>query len=555
MTELRRGHPHDISSEGKDAASSDTPSGLRGRREASTPLQGMGKSGEAPQEPFKTLHHPLVSGVPGERLSAGRHEIVTPPDAIHASTKKVVTLPTGDDEFHATVTPPETEPAHPRKIDLRTEPALRTEEVARRRADLLANGFSEEWVDKVSEFRPALFSITTVNDSLEKLAERGFTNPKNMVERLPSVLNYTVENIDGKLAGLTERGFSDPRRMIEIQPRILSFSLENIDGRLSRLEERGFTNPQKLVETNPPILSLSFENIDGKLAGLTERGFSDPRRMIEKHPLILGYSFENIDGKLAGLTERGFSDPQRMIEKYPSTLGFSFENIDGKLAGLAERGFSDPRRMIEKHPLILGYSFENIDGKLAGLTERGFSDPQKLVQTLPTVLNLTLENIDGKLVGLEERGFTNPQKLIQSNPSVLGFAFNNIDRRLRMLDHLKQAYNLTYTSPQLMESMPFLFNTKLDKLFVLARLVRAYKTPSEQIDKAIITKLVFSNLENTLVAYAEKPPEEPIEQLIFRAKDVKKRGLTTNEKKEIIARDIDDEKIKRRYFRGYPQAA
>src|SRR3989339_524880 len=333
-------------------------------------------------------------------------------------------------------------------------------------------------------------------------------------------------------------------------------SEEIINSKIQGLTKRGFSNPKKMIESSPAILSYAFENIDRKLAGLTERGFSNPKKMIESLPAILGLAFENIDRKLAGLTERGFSNPKKMIESLPAILGLAFENIDRKLAGLTERGFSNPKKMIESLPAILGLAFENIDGKLAGLTERGFSNPKKMIESSPTILGLAFENIDRKLAGLTERGFSNPKKMIESLPAILGLAFENIDRKLKMLEKIIKLYDLTLSAPELMEQIPFLFSSKIDKLWTIARICKKYLTQPSDIDAKLIQKMLSFNLEDVMLALQTTPSPTNMDELTEKVKQNKKQKIPKPEKKKQIHENATatDPKIYHRYQRGYPMA-
>src|SRR3989339_3068 len=272
----------------------------------------------------------------------------------------------------------------------------------------------------------------------------------------------------------------------------------------------------KLKVDNPTL--CSEEIINSKIQGLTKRGFSNPKKMIESLPAILSYAFENIDRKLAGLTERGFSNPKKMIESSPAILSYAFENIDRKLAGLTERGFSNPKKMIESSPAILGYAFENIDRKLAGLTERGFSNPKKMIESLPAILSYAFENIDRKLAGLTERGFSNPKKMIESSPTILGLAFENIDRKLKMLEKIIKLYDLTLSAPELMEQIPFLFSSKIDKLWTIARICKKYLTQPSDIDAKLIQKMLSFNLEDVMLALQTTPSPTNMDELTEKEK-------------------------------------
>ncbi len=248
----------------------------------------------------------------------------------------------------------------------------------------------------------------------------------------------------------------------------------------------------------------------------------------------------------------GFPDTWVDIVSQTRPTLWAPEIVDEQLNGLRERGFNNPNKMVESLPSILGYAFENIDAKLAGLRERGFNNPNKMVESSPSILGLAFENIDAKLAGLRERGFNNPNKMVESSPSILGYAFENIDRRLKLFGRLIRLYDLPFVPSQLMEQEFSLFSSKIDKVMVLARIARDYGVTPPELNEAIISRLLRSNLEDTLVALSSSDPSEGIRALINRANKIKKEGMSKEEKREIIDASFDDSsKIKRRYFRGY----
>jgi len=326
-----------------------------------------------------------------------------------------------------------------------------------------------------------------------------------------------------------------------------------LEARVNALLDAGFSREwiDDLKKFHPALYVA--ENIDAKIEGLKQRGFSDPQKMITSDPKILGLGFENIDAKIEGLKQRGFSDPQKMITSLPQILGLGFENIDAKIEGLKQRGFSDPQKMITSLPQILGLGFENIDAKIEGLKQRGFSDPQKMITSLPQILGYGFENIDAKIEGLKQRGFSDPQKMITSLPQILGYGFENIDEKIEYLNRVIRTYKLPLSPISLIENILSILGTKMEKLKVLTRVLRRCDVEKEKISEKIIRKIIFSNLEDVLVAVQELDREkEYISQFLKRVDSIKKRKISKEKKRETI-KIIPDEKIKRTYFRGYSE--
>lgn len=227
--------------------------------------------------------------------------------------------------------------------------------------------------------------------------------------------------------------------------------------------------------------------------------------------------------------------------------------IEEKIFGLKKRGFKDPLKMIKRFAGVLTHSLENIDSKIEGLKKRGFADPIKLIEKTPSILSLSLENIDNKIFGLRERGFNNPLKIIERFPSILTFSFENIDKKIKLLRKVIDLYQLPLEITPFLEQNPNFFTVKIDKIIILIRVLREYIDDPHELKTSDVHTLFRSNLENTLIAFARRPSnsKESIKNLFRRIKEIKKKKLTMDEKIDIIENELEDEKIKKRYFQAY----
>jgi hypothetical protein len=105
-----------------------------------------------------------------------------------------------------------------------------------------------------------------------------------------------------------------------------------------------------------------------------------------------------------------------------------------------------------------------------------------------------------------------------------------------------------------MESEPFLFSSKIDKLLILIRIGRDYASNPADVSNKIIVGFLQSNLEDALVALNEVEKDTTLPELLSHIRAVKRRKLDKEEKREIIINSPDlYPKIKRRYLHGYPQ--
>ena len=112
----------------------------------------------------------------------------------------------------------------------------------------------------------------------------------------------------------------------------------------------------------------------------------------------------------------------------------------------------------------------------------------------------------------------------------------------------------------LIEQETALFGTKIDKLWTLTRSARNSLQTANEIDRKLIHDILFANLEDVMLALEEigdnqetDTPDYTIQQLVSKAKEIKKQKIPKDSKREMIKNaDHIDEMVKKRYFRGYP---
>ena len=121
---------------------------------------------------------------------------------------------------------------------------------------------------------------------------------------------------------------------------------------------------------------------------------------------------------------------------------------------------------------------------------------------------------------------------------------------------LIQLYQLPFSATSLVEQDPFLFSSKIDKILVLVRILREYNVRPHELTDRLINNLLRANLESTLIALdARSDLDEKITVLISRTRYIHRQKLPKEEKRRIIDNGLAEfEKIKQRYFRGYPES-
>ena len=165
--------------------------------------------------------------------------------------------------------------------------------------------------------------------------------------------------------------------------------------------------------------------------------------------------------------------------------------------------------------------------------------------------------LENHIEDLKTRGFSNPIKMIESSPTILGYNLEeNIKRRVKLLSRLITLYQLPFSAISLMEQDSFLFSSKIDKILVLVRILREYKVMRYELTDKVMNQLLHTNLECTLIALdSPSHPNEKIEDLIRRSKSISRQKLPREEKRRIIKDGLAEfEKIKTRYFKGYPES-
>jgi hypothetical protein len=310
----------------------------------------------------------------------------------------------------------------------------------------------------------------------------------------------------------------------------------------------------KNLEEEPLISEPNISGIEMTLAPIKKSGgqFLPAEEVQVRRNYLLNLDFNQKELTKAEKYFPSLFDPEKVEQIISFLTDYRFiDSVSGE-----EHKFKDPLALLKKDPAIIGYTCENIDNKINGLKERGFSNPIKMVEAAPQTLGYSFENIDDKISGLIDRGFSSPEKIIKSIPQIFGYSWENIDRRLELFKRLAHLYQLRTDVTESMEKIPNLWSMKFDKLIILARILRDYEIPKEEIEQ-IMSRISFIILEDLLVALKSKKEGESISALIKRAKEIRKQKLSKDEKREMIANDLESvrlerQKIAKRYFKGYP---
>ena len=181
-----------------------------------------------------------------------------------------------------------------------------------------------------------------------------------------------------------------------------------------------------------------------------------------------------------------------------------------------------------------------------GLSEKTI---EKIPQTKPPLYSK--DTVNNTIQGLKDRGFANPEKMIATLPPVLNLSFENIDGKIKMLDKLINLYKLDFTPVEIIEVNYSIFSSKIDKLWVLARIIREHAESAGEVDNKLFRNLLFSNLESVVLASRTKEGLS-LDEILAEAKIIKRDLPSPEEKRELISQLPESDLVKKRFERGYP---
>ena len=183
--------------------------------------------------------------------------------------------------------------------------------------------------------------------------------------------------------------------------------------------------------------------------------------------------------------------------------------------------------------------------ELTGFT-RAFID--QLFVDKPT--GFSADWVQATLAGLRERGFADPVKLITSLPPVLGYGFENIDEKIKILDRCFTQYAIPLDAQDTLTTLPTILGTKNDKIWTIAKILRAHSQSGDEITMAVLNTCLFTALPLLLLAHHEYPSAD-IKTLIQKARGLKKAVPKDAIPTRLAEHSVANDKTHRRYLRGY----
>ncbi len=171
---------------------------------------------------------------------------------------------------------------------------------------------------------------------------------------------------------------------------------------------------------------------------------------------------------------------------------------------------------------------------------------------LISILSLGIENIKQKIEDLKALGFTDPNKLITSSPVILGLGIENISKKVDTVQTIFKLYDIKLDANQFIEKNLNVLSAKIDRVWIIARVLRTLDFKPDQITASFLSKLLFSNITNVTVATSLLNQEGGQN---FTNKEVleaikKAKSMSKDEKDNIIENEVDP-KLSHRYERGY----
>jgi hypothetical protein len=162
----------------------------------------------------------------------------------------------------------------------------------------------------------------------------------------------------------------------------------------------------------------------------------------------------------------------------------------------------------------------------------------------------TEESLQNKIKWLKERGFKDPMKIISYYPAILGYWFDNIDDKIKLLNKIIKLYKLNFTAIEAIENNLNILGSKIDKLWVLVRIIKEIAKNSTEVNNQLIYKLIFSNVEEVILASRSKV-NLTLNDLLLKTKNIKKEKISKDKKYDLILKLPEKDKVRIRYFRGY----
>jgi len=134
----------------------------------------------------------------------------------------------------------------------------------------------------------------------------------------------------------------------------------------------------------------------------------------------------------------------------------------------------------------------------------------------------------------------------------LGYNIENIKGKVATLETIFKLYDIKVETHQFIEKNLSLLGTKIDKIWIIARMLKTLDFNPSQITETFLSRLLFSNITDTTVVASllkqEIGKNFTTEQVIKAIKEAKK--IPKDQKNEIIKAKTDS-KLTRRYERGY----
>ena len=235
------------------------------------------------------------------------------------------------------------------------------------------------------------------------------------------------------------------------------------------------------------------------------------------------------------------------------------EELEQRKKYLAERGISKKAiAMFEgKRPNL--FTIDEVDERMKNLATLGVEDPGALINTKPEILTLTSATVTQKLADLQKVLPDKAVALVESCPAVLTYSYQeNLAPKIRLLTRLIKLYHLPWSLGELIRRNNSLLTSRIDKLYVLVRVLHHYFTDARDITHKNISNLLFENLEDVVLTFGEMGAEDltfaEFLQEVGRAKDSR---LPKAEKIKMIAElapdeGSDEDRVLASYHRGYP---
>jgi hypothetical protein len=300
---------------------------------------------------------------------------------------------------------------------------------------------------------------------------------------------------------------------------------------------------KSILEFNDKVAGFGMESENYRMKGdgsedlsmrknfLLCAGFSDKQiEKISKYQKTL-YPIRSLYGDIVNFLSIGIDDYQKIMSENPRAIDRGINFAQNKFCGIEGIGFSkeQTRKIIVSYPGILNHDIDYLKDKVTVFEAMGIKIRESIIKN-PRVWTYDIETVENKLKVLSFWGFKDPKTVLKNDMSL---GLENMESKIIPIETMCINCNLNTTPIELIEGLTSILSSKKEKIEILCLIVRGM-CPSDGKISHIFHDMVFSNIENLLVAYCQRKENDRLPDLIKFSKKIKNMDLKVEDKVEVI---------------------